>query len=122
MPGQAAVSTANAAVRQSEHMLANWKLASQLGVACDSLRLVRPGSFVNVDQFNPDKRKIHLIVDNARYYKSRGLQTYLRKRKCHIKDPLVTTILTELELHRKAMALSEEVHHWSQAKTDVPGV
>lgn len=33
----------------------------------------------------PNKQKIHLIVDNARYYKNRELQVYLRKRKCRIK-------------------------------------
>jgi len=33
----------------------------------------------------PDKRRIHLVVDNARYYKNRELQAYLRKRKCRIK-------------------------------------
>lgn len=33
----------------------------------------------------PDKKKIHLVVDNARYYKNRELQAYLRKRKCRIK-------------------------------------
>src|SRR5260370_31716680 len=33
----------------------------------------------------PDKKKIHLIIDNATYYKNRELQAYLRKRKCRIK-------------------------------------
>lgn len=33
----------------------------------------------------PDKKKIHLIVDNARYYKNKELQACLRKRKCRIK-------------------------------------
>lgn len=31
------------------------------------------------------KRRIHLIIDNARYYKNKELQAYLRKRKCRIK-------------------------------------
>lgn len=46
---RAATGTANAAARQSERLLANWKLANQLGTTFDSLRLVRPGSYVAVD-------------------------------------------------------------------------
>jgi transposase len=41
--------------------------------------------FDKVQAAYPDKKKIHLIVDNARYYKNRELQAYLRKRKCRIK-------------------------------------
>jgi transposase len=41
--------------------------------------------FEKVQAAYPDKKKIHLIVDNARYYKNKELQTYLRKRKCRIK-------------------------------------
>lgn len=39
----------NTAARKSERLLANRKLAAQLGEAFDSLGLVRPGSYVNVD-------------------------------------------------------------------------
>lgn len=41
--------------------------------------------FDKIQEAYPEKRRIHLIVDNARYYKNKELQTYLRKRKCHIK-------------------------------------
>ncbi len=41
--------------------------------------------FDKIQEQYPDKRRIHLIVDNARYYKNRELQAYLRKRKCRIK-------------------------------------
>lgn len=41
--------------------------------------------FDKIQATYPDKKKIHLIVDNARYYKNRELQAYLRKRKCRIK-------------------------------------
>jgi transposase len=41
--------------------------------------------FDKIQAAYPDKRKIHLIVDNARYYKNKELQAYLRKRKCRIK-------------------------------------
>jgi transposase len=41
--------------------------------------------FDKVREAYPSKKKIHLIVDNARYYKNKELQTYLRKRKCRIK-------------------------------------
>ena len=33
----------------------------------------------------PDKKRIHLIIDNARYYKNKAIAAYLRKRKCRIK-------------------------------------
>jgi transposase len=41
--------------------------------------------FEKIQAAYPDKKRIHLIVDNARYYKNRELQAYLRKRKCRIK-------------------------------------
>ena len=41
--------------------------------------------FDKIQAAYPDKKKIHLVVDNARYYKNRELQAYLRKRKCRIK-------------------------------------
>lgn len=40
---------ANTAARKSERLLANKKLADHLGSVFDSLKLVKPGSFVNVD-------------------------------------------------------------------------
>jgi hypothetical protein len=39
----------NTAARKSERLLANQKLANQLGTVFDQLSLVRPGSYVNVD-------------------------------------------------------------------------
>lgn len=41
--------------------------------------------FDKIQAAYPDKRKIHLIVDNARYYKNEALAAYLAKRKCRIK-------------------------------------
>ena len=41
--------------------------------------------FDKVQAAYPNKKKIHLIVDNARYYKNKELQAYLRKRRCRIK-------------------------------------
>jgi transposase len=41
--------------------------------------------FDKVQEAYPDKRKIHLVVDNARYYKNKELRAYLKKRKCRIK-------------------------------------
>lgn len=43
------VANANTAARKSERLLANSKLAACLGMVFDSLDLIRPGSFVNVD-------------------------------------------------------------------------
>lgn len=49
--GNARMTVANAhtAVRKSERLFQNTKLAEQLGTALDSLSLVRPRNFVNVD-------------------------------------------------------------------------
>ena len=41
--------------------------------------------FDKIQEAYPYKKKIHLIIDNARYYKNRELQAYLRKRRCRIK-------------------------------------
>lgn len=41
--------------------------------------------FDKIQAAYPDKKKIYLIVDNARYYKNKELRTYLRKRRCRIK-------------------------------------
>ncbi len=41
--------------------------------------------FDKIQTTYPAKRKIHLIVDNARYYKNKLIQAYLRKRRCRIK-------------------------------------
>jgi transposase len=41
--------------------------------------------FDQIQEAYPNKKKIHLIVDNATYYKNRELQAYLRKRQCRIK-------------------------------------
>ena len=41
--------------------------------------------FDKVQAAYPDKRKIHLIIDNAPYYKNKELQVYLRTRQCRIK-------------------------------------
>jgi len=41
--------------------------------------------FDKIQEAYPGKKKIHLIIDNARYYKNRDLQAYLRKRRCRIK-------------------------------------
>lgn len=49
--GNARMTVANShtAIRKSERLFQNGNLADQLGVVADSLKLVRPGSFVNVD-------------------------------------------------------------------------
>jgi len=41
--------------------------------------------FDKIQETYPNKRKIHLILDNARYYKNKLIKAYLRKRKCRIK-------------------------------------
>lgn len=41
--------------------------------------------FDKIQETYPNKRKIHLILDNARYYKNKLIAAYLRKRSCRIK-------------------------------------
>lgn len=41
--------------------------------------------FDKIQETYPGKRKIHLILDNARYYKNKLIKAYLRKRKCRIR-------------------------------------
>lgn len=41
--------------------------------------------FDKIQATYPGKRQIHLILDNARYYKNRVIAAYLIKRKCRIK-------------------------------------
>jgi transposase len=41
--------------------------------------------FTKIQAAYPNKRKIHLIIDNARYCKNTLIAAYLRKRKCRIK-------------------------------------
>lgn len=41
--------------------------------------------FDKIQETYPNKRKIHLIIDNARYYKNKLIAAYLRKRRCRIK-------------------------------------
>ena len=38
-----------------------------------------------IQEAYPQKKKIHIIVDNARYYKNKDVQAYLAKRKCRVK-------------------------------------
>jgi transposase len=41
--------------------------------------------FDKIQATYPNKKRIHLILDNARYYKNQLIAAYLRKRKCRIK-------------------------------------
>jgi len=41
--------------------------------------------FDKIQATYPSKRKIHLIVDNASYYKNKAVAAYLRKRKCRVR-------------------------------------
>lgn len=41
--------------------------------------------FDKIQETYLNKRKIHLILDNARYYKNKLIKAYLKKRKCRIK-------------------------------------
>lgn len=47
--GRSVVPNANTAATKTERLLANLKLASHLGTVFDTLKLVKPSSFVNVD-------------------------------------------------------------------------
>ena len=41
--------------------------------------------FDKIQATYPSKRKIYLVVDNARYYKNKLIKAYLRKRSCRMK-------------------------------------
>ena len=41
--------------------------------------------FDKIQEMYPGKRRIHLIVDNARYYQNKLIAAYVKKRKCRIK-------------------------------------
>jgi transposase len=41
--------------------------------------------FDKIQAAYPNKKRIHLIVDNARYYKNKLIAAYLRKRRCRVK-------------------------------------
>src|SRR5260370_9319241 len=41
--------------------------------------------FDKIQETHPNKKSIHLILDNARYYKNKLIKAYLRKRGCRIK-------------------------------------
>ncbi len=65
------VANANTAGRKSERLLANMKLADQFGVIFDSLNLVRPSSFVNVD--HSDMNRLTALVAAVQTRKGRAL-------------------------------------------------
>jgi hypothetical protein len=65
------IANANTAARKSERLLANTKLADQFGVILDSLNLVRPGSFVNVD--HSDMNQLMALVAAVQTRKGRAL-------------------------------------------------
>jgi len=41
--------------------------------------------FDKIQSTYPNKKKIYLILDNARYYKNKLIKAYLRRRRCRIK-------------------------------------
>ncbi len=65
------VANANTAARKSERLLANIKLAEQLGVLFDTFKLVRPGDFVNVD--HSDMHGLLALVAAVQTRKGRAL-------------------------------------------------
>jgi hypothetical protein len=65
------VANANTAARKSERLLANFKLAEQLGVLFDAFNLVRPGSFVNVD--HSDMHGLVALIAAVQTSKGRAL-------------------------------------------------
>lgn len=62
---------ANTAARKSERLLANHRLAGQLGTVFDSLGLVKPGSFLNVD--HSDMNGLTALVGAIQTRKGRAI-------------------------------------------------
>ncbi len=65
------MSSANAAARRSERLLANLRLAEQLGAVADGLGLVHPSSFINVD--HSDMHGLTALVGAIQTRKGRAL-------------------------------------------------
>lgn len=65
------VANPNTAARKSERLLANTKLADQLGVIFDALTLVKPSSFVNVD--HSDMHGLTALVGAVQTRKGRAI-------------------------------------------------
>jgi hypothetical protein len=75
--GNARMTVANAhtAMRKSERLFHNDKLASQLGIVSDNLKLVRPGSFVNVD--HSDMNQLTALVGAVQTRNGRAIPCFV---------------------------------------------
>ena len=65
------VANPNTAARKSERLLANTRLASQLGKVFDGLQIVRPSSFVNID--HSDMHGLMALVGAVQTRKGRAI-------------------------------------------------
>jgi RNase P/RNase MRP subunit p29 len=65
------IANAHTAARKCERLLANLRLAEQLGIIFDGLNLVRPGSFVNVD--HSDMNGLLALVGAVQTRKGRAI-------------------------------------------------
>lgn len=69
------VTNPHTAIRKSERLFQNAKLTNQLGAAFDSLRLVRPGSFVNVD--HSDVNQLAALVGAVQTRNGRAIPCFV---------------------------------------------
>jgi hypothetical protein len=75
--GNARMTVANShtAMRKSERLFQNAKLAGQLGTVFDTLKLVRPGSFVNVD--HSDVNQLTALVGAVQTRNGRAIPCFV---------------------------------------------
>jgi hypothetical protein len=69
------VSNPRTAMRKSERLFQNAELAGQLGIAFDSLKLVRPSSFVNVD--HSDMNQLTALVGAVQTRNGRAIPCFV---------------------------------------------
>jgi len=75
------VANPNTAARKSERLLANAKLANQFGIVFDSLELVKPTSYVNVD--HSDMNGLTALVGAVQTRNGRAIPCFVETTYAH---------------------------------------
>lgn len=99
------VANPNTAARKSERLLANHKLASQLGTVFDQLNIVRPGSYVNVD--NSDMHGLTALVGAVQTRSGRAVPCFV-EATCALQLPAYDHASPRLKRLRRDMVASRK--------------
>jgi len=94
------IANPNTAARKSERLLANAKLADQLGCVFDQLNLVKPTSYVNVD--HSDMHGLTALVGAVQTRNGRAIPCFVE-----------TTYALHIPAHEDASS------HWKQLRQDM---